>query len=211
MKFTGELHNVRLINFSVSLEEIMPIVPNQLKILQDKGKAIISMVDVQLKNMKTKSLPFFKFGYRHIAFRVLLEDNVIEPKGVFFLQSFSNKSLLNFLGNLVSNYKLSNCKIEEYFDAVSLTQGNKYINYALDPYSKTVPNDSLYQKIKRIDRAYTAEKDETYVIRITRKKWPIEPIKCYHFATNYFKSAKLLGAFKVNEVIHYTWNESEKI
>ena len=211
MKFTGELHNVRLINFSVSLEEIMPFVPNQLKILQDKGKAIISMVDVQLKNMKTKSLPFFKFGYRHIAFRVLLEDNATEPKGVFFLQSFSNKSLLNFLGNLVSNYKLSNCKIEECFDAVSLTQGNKYVNYALDPYSKTVLNEALYQKIKRIDRAYTAEKDETYVIRITRKKWPIEPIKCYHFATNYFKSAKLLGAFKVNEVIHYTWNESEKI
>ena len=89
MKFIGELHNVRLINFSVSLEEIMPFVPNQLKILQDKGKAIISMVDVQLKNMKTKSLPFFKFGYRHIAFRVLLEDNATEPKGVFFLQSFS--------------------------------------------------------------------------------------------------------------------------
>jgi hypothetical protein len=211
MKFTGELHNVRLINFSVNLEEVLPFVPKQLKILQEKGKAIISMVDVQLNNMKTKSIPFFKFGYRHVAFRLLLEDNSTDPKGVFFLKSFSNKPLLNFAGNLVSNYKLSNCTINEYFDAVSIKHEKKYINYALDPYSKAEYNKELYQKIKRIDRAYTIEKEETYVIRITRKKWPIEPIKCYHFATNYFKSAKFIGAFKVNEIIYYTWNQSEKV
>ena len=36
MKFTGELHNVKLINFSVNLEEVLPFVPNQLKILVKK-------------------------------------------------------------------------------------------------------------------------------------------------------------------------------
>ena len=92
MKFIGELHNVRLINFSVSLEEIMPFVPNQLKILQDKGKAIISMVDVKLKNMYPSIFPFFKFGYRYVAFRLLLDDTEIsginKPKGVYFLKIF---------------------------------------------------------------------------------------------------------------------------
>lgn len=211
MKFTGELHDVRLINFSVKLDEVLPLVPKQLKILTDKGRAIVSLVDVKLKNMAIKGLPIIKFGYRHLAFRLLLEDHPLEPKGVYFLKSFSDKPFFNFIGNLISNYNLSKGSIKEYFDAVSLKQDNQYIHYALDPYSKIDSNMELYQKIKRIDRAYATEKEETYVIRITRKKWPIEPIKCYHFATNYFKTAKLLGAFKVNEVIHYTWNESKKV
>ena len=99
MKFTGELHNVKLINFSVNLEEVLPFVPNQLKILQENGKAIISMVDVQLKNMSPKILPFIKFSYRHMAFRLLIDDSGMnsehEPKGVFFLKSFSENSILN--------------------------------------------------------------------------------------------------------------------
>jgi hypothetical protein len=41
---------------------------------------------------------------------------------------------------------------------VSIKHEKKYINYALDPYSKAEYNKELYQKIKRIDRAYTIEK-----------------------------------------------------
>ena len=88
MKFTGELHDVRLINFSVKLDEVLPLVPKQLKILTDKGRAIVSLVDVKLKNMAIKGLPIIKFGYRHLAFRLLLEDHPLEPKGVYFLKSF---------------------------------------------------------------------------------------------------------------------------
>lgn len=211
MKFKGELHNIKLINFSVKLEEVLPFVPKSLKVLQENGRAIISMVDVQLKEMKPAIFPFVKFGYRHIAFRLLLDDSEVnnqnEPKGIFFLRSFSNRPLLNFFGNIIANYNLNNAKVEEFFDATSLKHEDNYVDYALDPYATNKESDTLYQKIHRIDRAYATSKDEVYVTKIMRKHWPIEPVKCYHFATNFFKSAKFLGAFKVNEVINYTWND----
>ena len=210
MKFKGELHEVKLINFSVDINEVLPLVPQSLKILEDKGRAIISMVDVQLKRMRPALLPFINFGYRHVAFRLLLDDEGLnlegQPKGVFFLKSFSNRPFLNFFGNLISKYNLSNARVNEYFDAVSLKQADNYLDYALDPFTSVKENTTLHRKIQRIDRAYATDEKGIFVTRIARKHWPIEPVKCYHFATNFFKSAKFLGAFKVNEIINYTWN-----
>jgi len=216
MKFKGELHNIKLINFSVKLEEVLPFVPKSLKVLQENGRAIISMVDVQLKNMQPTAIPFVKFGYQHIAFRLLLDDSKLnddgtKPKGIYFLKSFSNKPILNFFGNLMASYKLTNAKVEGYFDAFSLKQGGQYVDYALDPYSACEQDATLYEKIHRIDRAYATKKEDIFVIRIMRKHWPIEPIKCYHFATNFFKSAEFLGAFRVKETINYTWNDPKLI
>lgn len=215
MKFKGELHEVKLINFSVDINEVLPFVPKSLKVLEDKGRAIISMVDVQLKKMKPTAFPFMKFGYRHVAFRLLLNDEGLndhgKPKGIYFLKSFSNRPVLNFFGNLISKYNLTNAKVEEYFDAVSLKQNENYVDYALDPYASPEEDDELYQKIHRIDRAYATEQNDIFVTRIARKHWPIEPVKCYHFATNFFKTAKFLGAFRVKDVINYTWNNPSKI
>lgn len=215
MKFKGELHEVKLINFSVDINEVLPFVPKSLKILEDKGKAIISMVDVQLKKMRSTTFPFMKFGYRHIAFRLLLDDKDLngqgKPKGVYFLKSFSNRPILNFFGNLISKYNLTNAKVEEFFDAVSLKQNENYVDYALDPYTTPDRHDTLYQKIRRIDRAYATEQNDIFVTKITRENWPIEPVKCYHFATNFFATAKFLGAYLVKDVINYTWNDPNKI
>ena len=102
MKFRGELRDIKLINFSVKLEEILPLVPKSFRVLQENGRAIISMVDVKLKNMYPSIFPFFKFGYRYVAFRLLLDDTEIsginKPKGVYFLKNFCNGFILIFNG-----------------------------------------------------------------------------------------------------------------
>lgn len=210
MKFNGELHNVKLINFSVDIEEILSMVPKNLKIFVHQGKAIISMVDVQLKSMHLSWFPVFKFNYRHIGFRLLLDDrrwsSLQEPKGIYFLKSFSEKKVLNFFGNIMANYKLSGARITESYDAFALEQNDNYIHYALDPFAKPNVDKTLFKYIKRIDRAYGINNGLVEITKITRKDWPIKPVKCYHFATNFFRSAKFLGAFKVDEVIKYQWN-----
>ncbi len=211
MKFRGELRDIKLINFSVKLEEILPLVPKSFRVLQENGRAIISMVDVKLKNMYPSIFPFFKFGYRYVAFRLLLDDTEIsginKPKGVYFLKNFSNRPLLNFFGNLILNQKSTYANIMEYFDAVSLKQGSKHIEYALDPYSKCHYEPFLHQKIHRIDRVYETNENGILVSKIFKENyWPIEPIKCYYFATNFFKTARFLGAFKVKDNLDYSWN-----
>lgn len=215
MEFKGELHKVKLINFSVDYSEIENLIPSGLKALQENGKAIISMVDVQLKKMRPTIFPLATFGYRHVAFRLLLDDtkysNENQPKGIYFLKGFSEKIALNCIGNLIGNYRLTLAKIQEHYDAFSLKRKNNFVEYALDPYEKVEAPAELFNKIKRIDRAYAPEGGDIMVTKIAREAWPIEPIKCYHFATNFFKTAKFLGAFQVKNVIHYTWKDPLKI
>jgi hypothetical protein len=209
MKFKGELHQVKLINFSVDIEEVEHLVPKKLKIFQENGKAIISMVDVQLKEMRTTWLPFIKFGYRHVAFRLLLNDKSLsqenEPKGIFFLKAFSRHRLLNWGGNLIGNYNLSFAKMSQGFDVFNLIKKDKHIEYALNQNEEPNMNAKLYQQIKRIDRAYAQENSDVLVTQIAREEWPIEPVKCVRFSTNFFKSANLLGAFQIKKPIDYTW------
>ena len=216
MNFNAELNDIKLINFSVSLDEVLPFVPSSLKVLQENGRAIISMVDVNLNNIHLKFLPIIKYGFRYVTFRLLLDDSGFQknggnPRGVYFLKSFSNKPILNLFSNLFANYKLTNATFESSFDAYSLKQNRMYIDYALNPYSSCRYKDDIYQKINRIDRAYDINKNRVYVSELMKNNWQIEPIKCYHFATIFFKSAHFLGAFKVKDFINHTWNNPRQI
>ena len=211
MKIKGELHDIKLINFSVKLEEVWPFVPKSLQILQDNGRAIISMVDVKLKNMHPSIAPFFKFGCRYVAFRLLLDDTIMtgvkKPKGVYFLKNFSNQPIFNFLGNLLFNQNTSYASIIEHSDAFSLKHGTKRLEYALNPYTKCHGEPFLHEKIHRIDRVYETNENGIFVSKILKENyWPIEPVKCYHFATNFFKTVRFLGAFKVKNNLNYAWN-----
>ena len=44
--YKGELHDVRLINFSVDLDEIKDNVPAKIKVRNFNNRAMISMLDV---------------------------------------------------------------------------------------------------------------------------------------------------------------------
>lgn len=59
--YKGELHDVRLINFTVDMDEIKGKVPSHIKPRDFKGRAMISMVDVKLKNMRPAIMPLLKF------------------------------------------------------------------------------------------------------------------------------------------------------
>ncbi len=213
MKFSGELHEVRLINFSVDKEELKNHLPQGLKLLDYKGRALISMVDVKLKNMKAASfLP--SFSYRHIGFRLLVDDqyiNTISPKGIYFMKSFTDKPLMILAGNIVADFKLSSSKISGDGNHVKIQQGDKFIEYSVSDENCTTPDSSLYEVVKRIDRAYAFKNKGAVVTKITRDEWPIEQVEVLDFKTNFFKSAKVEGAFKIHKVIDYVWEKPFKV
>jgi hypothetical protein len=212
MKFSGELHQVKLINFSIDKDELKGKLPQGLKLLDYKGRALISMVDVHLKKMSIS--PFLpSFSYRHIAFRLVIDDSKYSgegPKGIYFLQSFSSNPMLVLGGNLIANYNLVWSKFKTSAKGIKISQGNKFIAYQFD--NNSAPeNVELFPIIKRIDRAYAFKKKEVEITRITRKEWPIEPLNIVDFSTNFFPSAKLEGAFQVKKVIDYIWEKPVKI
>jgi uncharacterized protein YqjF (DUF2071 family) len=213
MKFSGELHEVRLINFSVEKEELKKYLPKGLKLLDYHGRALISMVDVKLKNMRVASfLP--SFSYRHIGFRLLIDDqyiNTISPKGIYFMKSFTDKSLMIFAGNIVADFNLSSSKISGEGNHVKIQQGDKFVEYSITDEKYPTPNSSLYDLVKRIDRAYAFKNENALVTKITREEWPIEQVEVLDFKTNFFKSAKVEGAFKIYKVIDYVWEKPFKV
>jgi uncharacterized protein YqjF (DUF2071 family) len=206
--YKGELHDVRLINFSVALDEVRGKVPAHIKIRNFNGRAMISMVDVKLRKMRPAFMPaFLHFNYRHVAFRLLVEDSKYNSgtnKGIFFFRSFTDKTLIISAGKLLTDYNLESARIQEHSNEVLIAQGKKYVKYCLDD-SSIPASDELKKTIGALDRAYSVLGDTVRVTQIQREKWPIQPVNCTGFENTFFKSARLEGAFRVHETIYYDW------
>ena len=209
IKYVGELHQVRLINFSVEKEEALPYLPQGLKVRDYHGRALISMVNVKLRNMRPDFLPKpLHFDYQHIGFRLLIDDAPYSDgaaKGIYFLRSFTDKALMVQGGSWLTNYKLEKATIKSSGNNFELRQGSNYLKYALQ--DKTPPhlNPELKEVVGALDRAYSYIDKELVRVQIMRERWPIEWVTCEGFDTNYFKTARFEGAFQVREVIHYQW------
>lgn len=213
IRYKGELHNVKLINFSVDLDEVSRMVPQEIKIRKFEDRAIISMVNVRLENMRPIGLPVHaSFDYQHVAFRLLIDDSHLNngaSKGIYFLKSFTNKPLMVLAGSLLSHYKLSRAEINDNY-GFDLWQGDKFVRYGLNQ-REFRGTDQLKSDIAALDRAYAVDNGRLVQTLIQRQKWPIEWVNCVDFKTNFFESAKFLGAFQVNQMIDYTWLPPEVV
>ncbi|MBL7697878.1 MAG: DUF2071 domain-containing protein [Chitinophagaceae bacterium] len=211
--YKGELHDVRLVNFSVDINELKDRIPSTIKIRNFNGRAMISMVDVRLRKMRPVFFPLFKFNYRHIAFRVLVDDseyNAGTSKGIFFYRSFTDNLLIVSGGRMLTDYNLESAHIEENESTVTISKGNNFVKYCFDN-SSVEGDDKLLTAIGSLDRAYSMLGDSIRVTIIQREKWPIKPVSCSRFENTFFKTARLEGMFRVFETIYYDWLPPTKV
>ncbi len=215
ISYLGELHEVKLINFSVEREEVEPFVPWKIKIRDVNGRAMISMVNVSLKNMHPTFLPqSLHFDYRHIGFRLLIDDSCWNggiSKGIYFIRSFTESTLIAQGGQLITDYNLEKAEIICTNELLTLKKEDQFLTYALDDQKPKTTYTNLYSTIGAIDRAYSVVDGQIRMTRILREKWPIKWVNCYHFKTNFFKTARFEGAFQVNETIYYQWEPAHNI
>jgi uncharacterized protein YqjF (DUF2071 family) len=211
IKYVGELHDVRLINFSVDINEVKSKVPSEIKVRDFNGRAMISMVDVQLKNMRPGFLPkLIHFDYRHLAFRLLVEDAALNEgvnKGIYFYRSFTDQKLIVAGGSMFTDYNLEQARISDKEGLVEVRQGNQFIRYKVGE-APVIPDEkfqTLKATIGALDRAYSFLDGQTRLTQIQREKWPIQAVDCPLFENTFFQSARLEGAFRVFETIYYTW------
>ena len=200
LQFAGELHEVRLINFSVEPEEVLPQLHKSFSPLKHKGRALISMVDVQLKNMRLPGwFEQFKFNYRHIGFRLLIDDSRFtwtKPRGIYFLRSFTDQTVWAHLGNLFTIYQLEPALINEEQGRFTLTKGKEQLSYALSdsPPHSSAPAD-LQEEVARLDRAYSRQLGQVNYVQIQRERWPLQWANCTHFVTSFLQPPDLKGLF----------------
>jgi uncharacterized protein YqjF (DUF2071 family) len=213
--YIGDLHDVRLINFSVSPDELRGLVPPELNIRLFDGRAIISMVDVQLKKMHPSFLPAaLGFEYRHIAFRLLIDDSKFTGDGchgIYFLRSFTDSPHVVAGGALFTDYNLEHASISAYDNMLEFRKGDQFLEYKISGKVPTAPAKDLHEVLSKIDRAYSVHDGEVRQVRIMRERWPLQQVDCGWFSTSFFKTARFEAAFRVNEVIHYNWLPSQSI
>jgi uncharacterized protein YqjF (DUF2071 family) len=214
LAFQGELHDIYLVNFTVDPQDLLnrfgPL-PKPFKPRLRNGRALISMVDVHLRNMRVQSkwLPF-RFHYQHVAFRLLLEDGSWtddhDRNGIFFLKSFTNRPLIATGGNWLTNFNFQTARIDNYPGGMRLHDGSHFIAYNVDgPLPPNDPTAASTATVGRIDRAYAIEKDQIWETRILRERWPLQSMHCNHFSTDFFQDARLESVHKVAVPIAYTW------
>lgn len=216
IRYIGELHDIRLVNFSVAMVEVFDKVPASITPRNFNGRALISMVDVKLRKMHPSFVPgFINFGYRHVAFRLLVEDaeyNQGLNKGIFFYRAFTDKPLMVFGGKLLTNYNLELATISENGDKVTIQQGKDHVKYCIgDEHCAGACTEELTATVGALDRAYSLIDERLMVTQIQREKWPIQPVQCSDFENTFFKTAKLEGAFRVFETIYYQWLPSKPV
>ncbi|MCA6362038.1 MAG: DUF2071 domain-containing protein [Bacteroidetes bacterium] len=213
--FSGQLHQIRLINFYVDAAEVQHRLPAPLKLRLFNGRALVSMINVSLQHMRASFMPqALDFNYYHAGFRLLIDDSELnggEAKGVYFLESFTDKPLMKTGGNLLTHYRFSPAKINVIQNMLELRSGDKFLNWAIDTAHSGNDNEELRQTIATIDRAYSVNNGRVQMVRILRERWPIRPAEGYLFETNFFETARFAGAFVVDQKIDYTWLPASEI
>jgi hypothetical protein len=210
IRYKGELHDIRLVNFSIEMEEAKKLILTPLPIRNFNGRAMISMVDVKLRKMRPSFFPeSISFNYRHIAFRVLVNDTKNsdqQAKGIFFHRSFTNNRIITLGGSIMTDYNLENAQIKDTKNKTTLQKGNQKIEYITgSKIQHNLINQQLKTDIASLDRAYAKSGNTLRVTSIQREKWPIEEVEILDYKNSFFETAKPEGAFKVYETIYYQW------
>jgi len=211
LAYQGELHDVKLIQFSVEKEELETLFPHHFPLKLWNQRALISMVNVQLKNMRPSMAPKqLGFSYQHVAFRLCLDDAGLEgapsARGIYFLRSFAQSKTLCALGSCMTDYQLTPATISDEDYLFELKQGDRFLHYAIENSPPKQRNEQLKNRIEAIDCAYSYRSSSWWRTQIERKEWPLEWANAYHFETNFFESAQLEGAFTIEKPIDYRWN-----
>ncbi|MEO0468254.1 MAG: DUF2071 domain-containing protein [Bacteroidota bacterium] len=212
IRYQGELHDIMLVNFSVEKAEILPMLPDIFTPKDFEGRALISMVNVKLKKMRPAFLPKgLHFSYQHVAFRLLIEDRKWNADGrdhgIFFLNSYTNRLPMIWGGRLLTDYRLNRAELWNHKHNLDLRAGDNIIRYTIDPvHPPDNPQQELTQIVGAVDRAYCLwGKQDVRRTQIVREQWPLQTVNPTSFQTNFFRTARLEGIFRVPEVIHYHW------
>lgn len=215
--YFGELHEIKIINFSVEKREVESCLPWKINIREFGGRALISMVNAQLMHMHPSFIhESLHFNYKHICFRLLVEDRKwnrgnTKHKGVYIIKSFTNSALIAQGGQLFLDYTLEQADIFCTKQLLVLKKQEQYLTYALDDHMPEVTHQELQQTIASLDRAYSELDGQLRMTKSIHEKWTLLPVNCYHFQTNFFETARLENSFQVLEPIHYKWGPPQNI
>lgn len=214
LTFHGELSDIRLVQFSLDPKEARLHLPPQLSPLIIRSRALVSLVDVSLKRMRPSFVPpLLGVAYRHIAFRMLIDDSCFsrgrERYGIFFVRSFAQSRFITLSAALLTHYRLCVADISDFGESVQVQGVLDYSLWRLEPALRGDVFrgwEEAREIVGAVDRAYAVDgKGRVLLTQILRPEWPIEPADLESFSTSFFSSARPECGFRIERSVPYTW------
>lgn len=189
--------------------------------------AFIAIALVQTKGLRPKGFPaflgtdFFLIGYR--IFVKYQDSKGKRLRGLYILQSQTNKKKMEWLGNLFTHYKYSTIDIQQSQQGTLQTIHSQkapfHIAYEEQP-SAALPMGSPFENWKQARRfagplphtfTYNASNDSVLIIRGLRQNWTPSPVHIQEYFFGFLDQLALpnLGlanAFIIKN-IPYEWEK----
>src|SRR5262249_57206334 len=118
------------------------------------GRALVSLVNVLLSRMRPSFLPgLFGFSYRHVAFRLLVDDPASPPpdpeaagRGIFFVRSFTDRPLLAHAGSLLTYYRLTPAEMAVDPRGLAVRAGGRRLSYRKAVLASAAPSPRPFRR-----------------------------------------------------------------
>lgn len=217
--------------YAVPKEELEKLIPECLEIdTFDNKWGFVAMAMVQTKNLRPKGFPkFMGNDFFLIGFRIFVRYTTSTGKrlrGLYIIKSETNKTKMEFFGNIFTHYKYTTIDIEQIITAEKTEIRSKKSNFEVQIENTKedvdLPLTSPFANWKEARRfagplpftfTYDETKEEVLIIEGVRSNWRPTPIKIIEESISFIDQLNLKGvvlanAFKVEQV-PYWWKKGK--
>lgn len=217
-----------VLTFSIPIEQAVKILPAPL--LPDTFKeqyAFIAIAIVKCKGLRPVFLPsifgqdFHLTGYR--IFSKYLNIKEKQLRGLYILQSRTDKKLMKYLGRVFTRYKYRSAdiilKYENNTGMISSKSCDLSITFKQQSTENKLPEQSVFTSWKEARKfagplpftfSVDRQQNEILIIEGVRKNWDPEPVEILNFKIPFLKDydAQLASAFMIKDV-PYSWKKGK--
>lgn len=220
-----------VLTFAVQKEQLENLIPECLELdtFQDKW-AFVAVAMVQTKDLRPKGLPkfigndFFLIGYRvFVRYRTNAGKSL---RGLYILKSETNKTKMEFFGNIFTHYNYTTTDIRQVFNQhqKEISSIKSEFQVAVDTSQNEVelPEFSPFADWKEARRfagplpftfTYNEKTKEVLIIEGVRENWTPKPIHVENYSFGFLNSLNLenpvlANAFIINDIPYY-WKKGK--
>ncbi len=217
-----------VLTFAVPKEELQSMLPHPLVLdTYDDKWGFVAVAMVETKDLRPKGFPqwmgtdFFLVGYRIFVRYTNMEGKNL--RGLYILQSETDKRSMKLLGSLFTHYKYRKIKVEYARNETTETIKSDNFNIEIDyKENAALPTTSPFPDWKTARRfagplpftfSINKEKQQIVIVQGIRENWIPQPITIldYHFyflKTIHLENPLLANAFVINN-IPYHWQKGK--
>jgi uncharacterized protein YqjF (DUF2071 family) len=221
-----------VLTFAASKEQIQPLIPEclQLDTFDDRW-AFIAVAMVQTKALRPKGFPeFLGNDFFLIGYRVFVRFTTTQGKklrGLYILQSQTDKRKMEFFGNIFThyNYTTTDIQLSRQNEIIHIHSNKSGFDIKVENVSEeeiSLPGGSPFTDWKEARKfagplpftfTYNQTKSEVLIIEGVRKDWRPRPVKVVGHSFSFIDNLKLndvrlANAFIIQNIPYY-WKKGK--